>query len=294
MMINHCVACSSKEVSNIFTIQDHSISKLTFTIGECKKCGFRFTADPPDESECGRFYQSEDYISHSDTQKGIINYLYHRVRNIMLKRKAALCNRDGTSKKLLDLGSGTGYFVDYMKNAGYDAVGVEMDDQARKFSKQKFGIQVFEPSDLLNDKINGTFGYVTLWHVLEHLYNPDQYFQKMHSLLDSSGFLIIAVPNYLCHDASTYKQFWAAYDVPRHLWHFTPDAMHNIAARNGFELMEMHSMPFDPFYNAMLSEKYRGKSFGLVRGFFTGAVSLVKGWLNTKKASSIIYVMKPK
>nr|HMU04853.1 class I SAM-dependent methyltransferase [Saprospiraceae bacterium] len=136
------------------------------------------------------------------------------------------------------------------------------------------------------------FGYITLWHVLEHLYDPNAYLQKFHSLLDHNGYLIIAVPNHACFEAKYYGTYWAAYDVPRHLWHFTPETLEKIAVRNNFKLIEKKMMPFDPFYNSLLSEKYKNSTLGLLQGFTIGFVSYLKGLINVNKSSSVIYVLK--
>lgn len=292
--INSCSACLSEDVTKIMDVKDHSISGESFSLAQCNKCGFRFTEDPPSEADCGPYYQSEDYVSHSDTSEGFIFKVYHWVRNVMLGRKYALLKSLSAAKTLLDVGSGTGYFPDFMQKKGYKVTGIEVDDKARNYSKDKFGLTVYSPTYLKENKLEGTFGYITLWHVLEHLYRPDEYMQLFHKYLDPNGYLIIAVPNHLSHDAKVYQGYWAAYDVPRHLWHFHPGALHELAERNGFKIIKKESMPFDPFYNAMLSEKYQGKSLGLLRGGWTGLIALFKGWSDINQASSVIYVMTKK
>lgn len=292
--IKTCVACLSKDVQMYITLEDHSISKEKFNIAQCNQCGFKFTQDPPAEDDCGRYYQSDNYVSHSDTSEGLINKIYHIVRNVMLSRKFGLIRSLKSKKTLLDVGSGTGYFPHYMKVKGYEVTGIEVDDKARNYSITKFGLEVYTPDDFKSGKIKGTFGFITLWHVLEHLYEPDEYLQLFSKHLEEGGHLIIAVPNHDSYDAKVYKAYWAAYDVPRHLWHFHPKSLQILAARNGFEVLAKKSMPFDPFYNAMLSEKYLGRSLGLLRALFHGKMALFSGWLNVDKASSVIYVLKKK
>ena len=292
MKVGHCVACKSKNIRSVMSIKDHSISGEIFSVAQCSDCGFRFTDDPPVEAECGKYYKSENYVSHSDTTTGFINSVYHKVRQIMLDRKSSLLSSLSSKKTLLDVGSGTGYFPAHMKEKGYDVTAVEVDDEARKYSIKKFGLKVFPPSDLLGGKISGPFSFISLWHVLEHLYDPDEYMQRFNLLLERDGHLIVAVPNHLCADADKYKEYWAGYDVPRHLWHFTPNSMEILAKRNGFTIVKKEGMPFDPFYVSMLSEKYKGSAFGLLRGSVTGMNSLLKGWQNPDAASSVIYVMR--
>lgn len=292
MKVQHCVACQSKNIRKVMSVKDHSISGETFSVAQCSDCGFRFTEDPPVESECGTYYKSDNYVSHSDTSEGFINGIYHRVRRIMLDRKSDLIINLSPKKSLLDVGSGTGYFPAHMKEKGYDVKAIEVDDQARDYSIKKFGLNVFPPSALKEGEIKGPFSFITLWHVLEHLYDPDKYLLSFYQLLETDGHLIIAVPNHICADGQKYKEFWAGYDVPRHLWHFTPKSMEIMARHNGFAIIRKEGMPFDPFYVSMLSEKYMGSSIGLLRGGFTGFQSLIKGWQNPDDASSVIYVMK--
>lgn len=290
--IKECAACLSQNVKHVMAISDHSISKENFNISECGQCGFRYTQDPPAEDYCGRYYQSEDYISHSDTSTGLIFTVYHWVRNIMLGRKYKLIQSLNGPKTLLDVGSGTGYFPAFMKDKGYEVMGIEVDDHARNYSQEKFGLNVKSPSDLKDGNIRERFGYITLWHVLEHLYQPDDYMKHFANLLTTDGHLIIAIPNFHSYDAAYYQQFWAAYDVPRHLWHFHPKAFEVFANRNGFAIIRKESMPFDPFYNAMLSAKYKKSALGMVGGMWTGCLALLKGLFDVNKASSVIYVMK--
>ncbi|MBK8670807.1 MAG: class I SAM-dependent methyltransferase [Saprospiraceae bacterium] len=292
LKIEKCAACHSDNVMPVMQIKDHSISGELFTISECKSCGFRFTQDPPSEDDCGVYYQSDDYISHSDTSKGLVFMLYHKVRSIMLGRKAKLLNQLSAAKTLLDIGSGTGYFLDHMSNEGYSVTGVEVDEKARAYSMDRFGVNVITPKELLQGTLKQTFGYITFWHVLEHLYNPDNYIKICHDLLDENGFLIIALPNHNSRDAAFYKTFWAAYDVPRHLWHFNPETLSLFAVRNGFEVAIKKDMPFDPFYNSMLSEKYKTGASSLVKGAFRGLIAFISGRMNIQNASSVIYILK--
>lgn len=289
-----CEVCGSASIQFQSNIKDHSISKQDFLLLKCADCHFLFTGNAPTEENAGAFYQSEDYISHSDTSKGLVSKLYHSVRDIMLGKKKALLDHLGAKKTLLDVGSGTGYFLAHMQKHGYQTKGIEIDDKARSFSINQFGLDVGSPEKLLNNQINSTFGYITLWHVLEHLYRPNDYLQAMKALLDDDGYLIIALPNYTCFDAKYYDTFWAGYDVPRHLWHFTPKSLDLMLKNNGFEIISKELMPFDPFYNAMLSEKYKNNPLGLIRGCCTGFISLCLGTFNVDKASSIIYTIKKK
>ncbi len=287
-----CIVCNSKEIFPFLSCTDHFVSQEKFEIVQCNNCGFKFTQGVPDADKIGPYYHSEEYISHSDTQKGIVNRLYHTVRNIMLKRKAKLIGKLTEGKKLLDIGCGTGYFPYFMSQNGYEASGMELDEEARKFAKNNFNISVHDPNQLLNMDKKEEFDVITLWHVLEHLHDPLRYLNWINKALKENGVLLIALPNCNSHDAKKFKQYWAAYDVPRHLWHFEPETFQKYIEKFGFQLKLIKRLPFDAYYNAMVSTKYASKPVPFLTGGITGYISNLKSLFNAKKTSSVIYVLK--
>lgn len=287
-----CVLCASQDIENAFVTQDYSISQEPYEIWSCKSCGFHFTQDVPDQEHIAPYYKSNDYISHSDTKKGLVNLLYHRVRNIMLARKHKLLKKLVTQGKVLDYGSGTGYFPAYLKSRGMDVDAIEIDPEARKFAKEKFGLNVMEPSVLLDQQLQpNSYQAITLWHVLEHLYDPKRYLARFTELLQDKGHLVIAVPNHRSVDSQHYKKYWAALDVPRHLWHFDPKVMEHLGTEFGLNLVHKEAMPFDSFYVSVLSEQYkRQANSGVLTAFWNGFKSYSKSKRNVDTGSSIIYV----
>jgi len=290
----HCAVCNSEQLSLLMKLEDYSISKEKFELFQCSNCQFIFTQNVPVENEIGKYYQSEDYISHSDTNEGLINKAYHFVRKIMLGRKYKLIKSLYKGNDILDIGCGTGYFLDFMKRKQYKTLGVEADSDARAQGIKNFGLDILPPEDLFNGAIKDKFGIISLWHVLEHLYDPKEYMKAIRGILKDDGHLIIAVPNCSCYDAEYYKNYWAGYDVPRHLWHFTPSTLELFAKNTGFEVIKMKGLPFDPFYVALLSEKYKGGSLGMIKGGMIGFISFIKSLFNVRKSSSVIYVLKKK
>ncbi len=288
-----CPLCKSTQINNQFTVNDHSISKEDFEIWKCENCTLQFTQDVPSQEDIAPYYKSENYISHSDTKKGIVNNLYHRVRNIMLQRKYKLVNKFANSGTLLDYGSGTGYFPAYVKSQGKDVKAIEIDEEARAYAQRKWDLDVYSPEALTDGSLaDASFSVISLWHVMEHLYDPKSYLSRFHELLQENGTLIIAVPNYNSNDAEHYGKYWAAYDVPRHLWHFSPKSLIEFASDNGFELLTMEKMPFDSFYVSLLSEKYKTGKSSLVSGFWNGFKSYNKAAKDVEKCSSVIYVFR--
>jgi 2-polyprenyl-3-methyl-5-hydroxy-6-metoxy-1,4-benzoquinol methylase len=287
-----CLVCHSVDSESFLECKDHFVSQENFNILRCSNCGFLFTAPVPALSEMGKYYKSDKYISHSDTQKGLINKIYHKVRDIMLNRKRKLIDRESNGKVLLDIGCGTGYFPDFMKNKGYQVSGMELDDDAREFARNNFNLDVYHPEDLLTKTTKNTYDVITLWHVLEHLHESDRYIKWIKEALKDKGVLVIALPNCDSYDANSYNKFWAAYDVPRHLWHFKPDTFEAYMSGFGFALKKVKRLPFDAYYNSLMSAKYAGKFSPMIHGFFTGWISNLLSLPNSKKTSSVIYILR--
>lgn len=271
------------------SVKDHSITKETFELWRCAGCDFLFTQDPPLPEQAGRYYKGEEYISHSDSQEGLVNKLYHQARDFMLGRKYALVNKVAKGKRLLDYGTGTGYFTDFMVRKGYQAQGIEIDEDARTYGRKKFGITVDAPAALFEELTPNSFDVISLWHVLEHLYDPKKYLNRFNELLTNDGKLIIAVPNHKSTDAAAYGADWAAYDVPRHLWHFSPLTMRKMVETAGFRVVSTRHMPLDPFYVSIMSQRYHNGG-GLLSGGLKGLNSFVASTLDTERGSSVIYV----
>ena len=227
-------------------------------------------------------------MSHSDTQKGLVAFLYQRVKRITLRSKYKLVSKHLHEEKLLDYGCGTGDFLSYCREQHISCVGLEPDEDARKRAAQK-GVEVY-PSEHLGS-LKDYFGVITLWHVLEHTYDPIQTLRELQSKLVPRGTIIVAVPNYKSFDAQHYREHWAAYDVPRHLFHFSQKSMQHIAEEIGMHVAQTISMPFDAFYVSMLSEKY--KNGNMLSGVFRGAQSNLKA-ISSGEWSSLIYVLQSK
>jgi 2-polyprenyl-3-methyl-5-hydroxy-6-metoxy-1,4-benzoquinol methylase/predicted RNA-binding Zn-ribbon protein involved in translation (DUF1610 family) len=295
LKINTCPLCGGKHLGHAITCTDHYASGEQFNLVRCDDCGFIFTQGAPVEAEIGRYYETPDYISHTDTRKGLMNRVYHEVRKYMLSRKAKLIKRtSGLSKgTLLDIGTGTGYFSNAMKERGWRVKAIEKSPQARSFAKEHFELDV-DTEDALAGYADHSFDAITLWHVMEHLEHLDETWECLRGLLSDRGVLIVAVPNCSSYDAGKYGEYWAAYDVPRHLWHFTPVTIQQLASKHGFIMAARHPMPFDAFYVSMLSEKHRGSSFPFVKGMCTGAVAWLSALGKKERSSSMIYVFRKK
>ena len=293
--INTCPLCGGHQFKHTLTCTDHYASGEKFEVITCAHCGFMCTQDVPVEAEIGRYYETPDYISHSDTQKGMMNKVYHWVRHYMLQKKASMVEQVSGIKKgsILDIGTGTGYFSHTMKERGWKVKAIEKSAQARAFARDHFQLDV-EDADTLPAFPENTMDIVTLWHVMEHLEHLNETWIKLNKILKGEGKLIIAVPNPTSYDAHHYQEMWAAYDVPRHLWHFSPEIMKQMGEKHGFALLETYPMPFDAFYVSMLTEKYKDSSLSFIRGAWLGFKAWLHAFQKKEQSSSMIYIFKKK
>lgn len=251
-----------------------------------------FTQDAPDEETIGPYYQSPDYVSHTNTQQGLVNNIYHRVRKITLASKQKLveeyCQKSRGS--LLDIGAGIGAFAAHLKMAGWTVTGLEPDNQTRKRANEIYAIELL-PSEVLYEMKDDSFDAITMWHVLEHVHDLHGYLSKIRSALKPGGKIFIAVPNHQSGDAAYYKENWAAFDVPRHLYHFNPKAMKMVLGLNNLKLIDTKPMWFDSYYVSLLSEKYKSGKQSLIGGALRGLSSNLQALANKKRSSSLIYIV---
>lgn len=283
---------SNKNANHIhLKAKDHSVSEEIFELIYNSEYGFLETTPQPSLHKLPEYYKSENYISHTDSQRNIFEKTYHLVRTISLKKKLKLINSYASeNKNLLDVGCGTGDFLQTAKQNNWNISGIEPNEQARKIANKKTDNSIFDSEHILNFKEN-SFDVITLWHVLEHLPNLETHIALFKKLLKPNGTLIIAVPNYKSYDAKHYEIFWAAYDVPRHLWHFDKASISKLVAKQSMKVIKVRPMFFDAFYVSLLSEKYKTGKMNFVKGFWIGLLSNLKS-ISTKEASSLIYVIK--
>lgn len=294
-----CPVCSGTTFTPYIACKDFTVSRGTFEIVSCGTCGFLATSPRPAEAGAYVYYQSEDYISHSNTRKGLINKLYAWVRNYSIKKKEKLVSDalglsgSKSEKWILDHGCGTGEFLNYCKEQGWGILGLEPGDDARQHAIAIYGLPVVNET-AINSMVEKQFDAITLWHVLEHVYPLNERIQKLKQLLKDDGVLIVAVPNHNTAEEKKYKENWAAYDVPRHIWHFDKTSMRALMKNNGLEVVAVKPMVFDAYYISMISEGYKTGKSGLgamFNGFWTGFISNTNA-RSTGEYSSLIYVIK--
>ncbi|MCA0131275.1 class I SAM-dependent methyltransferase [Winogradskyella alexanderae] len=277
--------------STYLKVKDHSVSGEEFQLILNEDLQMLETFPKPTEEKLSQYYKSEDYISHTDSKRNVFEYAYHIIRSRALRNKLKLINSfDTEAKDLLDIGCGTGDFLRTAQNSGWSITGIEPNVQARTIANDKTGNKVFEAEQLLSIEEN-SFDVITLWHVLEHLPKLETHISLFKNLLKPNGFLVVAVPNFKSYDAQHYKSFWAAYDVPRHLWHFSRQSIKHLFGKFGFTVVSTRPMIFDSFYVSLLSEKYKSDFMNPIKAFWIGLLSNIKA-RDSKEYSSLIYIIK--
>lgn len=292
VFITTCPACGKNSWHKHLTSTDYTVSHETFDINSCSECNLLATSPRPAETDLSKYYQSSEYISHTDRASSLIDRIYLVARKFTLRWKFNLIRSHARENgSLLDYGCGTGDFLAHCKQHSWETTGVEPSPAARDIAARK-SISIIH-TDI--DQVAAQYDAITLWHVLEHVPNPADLLRKLRSLLKKNGTLFIAVPNYQSYDGQYYKSYWAGYDVPRHLWHFNPESMKRLLTQHHFRLEKILPMKLDAFYVSLLSEKYRhngvatGPSY--VKAFITGLKSNLQA-RKTHNYSSLIYVIK--
>jgi 2-polyprenyl-3-methyl-5-hydroxy-6-metoxy-1,4-benzoquinol methylase len=290
--VSICPICSSSSFTKFLSAKDHTTAGEQFEIIKCSECNLALTNPRPDINYIGKYYQSEKYISHTGGSKSLFDKVYVFARTITLGWKLKLINKYKPTGSILDYGCGTGEFLHHLKIHGWAISGVEPSEGARS-----------KATDLLEKPIHSSiekleasqFDVITLWHVLEHIHDLNEKLLAIKSLLKQDGIIFIAVPNHEAPDAQKYGAYWAGYDVPRHLWHFSKDSMKKLLDKTGLELIDIQPMKLDAYYVSLLSEGYKNPNQNkLVSALKAVASGLVSNFTanKTQNHSSLIYIAK--
>lgn len=289
--IEQCPVCNSIRNKPFLLCMDHTVSRETFQIVECESCGFKYTNPRPESQNLGKYYKSEEYVSHTNTKKGFINSTYQTVRKYTLLKKLQLISKFCKTGNILDIGCGTGEFLGTCKKAKWTTLGIEPDPDARKMAIQNHDLDV-KGEEYLKELNDQSFDIITMWHVLEHVPHLNERIQELKRLIKPNGVIIIAVPNCDSLDAKIYKENWAAYDVPRHLYHFTPKDIDSIFRKFDMKVFRILPMVFDSFYVSMLSEKIKTGKINIIRSTWNGLRSNFSALKSGKTYSSQIYLIR--
>ncbi len=289
--LSFCPLCEDEKLKREHDCIDFSTSKESFSIVSCETCGFLLTNPVPKKNEINKYYLSENYISHSNSNKGLFNFLYQTIRKYTTYKKTKIINKLVKKGSVLDIGCGTGEFLNSCRKFGYKITGIEPSSTAREKALKNHKINISNKTNLSQFK-KGEFDCITMWHSLEHVYELQNTLKEIQRILSDDGILIIAVPNHKSWDASYYKEFWAAWDVPIHLWHFSKKTIMNLLNNYGFKLANSRPMLFDSYYVSILSEEYKNGKKNFLKGFLIGTISNIAGATTNRGYSSEIYIFK--
>lgn len=287
-----CINCGMQIGEKILNLKDHYLTGEEYLLVKCKSCQLLQTHPRPPHERMGFYYASEKYISHSAKHESLFSKVYGLVQTINFSSKYRFTIQGRGIGSILDIGCGNGAMLNHFVRKGWTGIGIEPGESARNIAKSEYSLNVYDETKLseFEDK---SFDVITLWHVLEHVYNLHERLSEIKRLLKANGTLVLALPNPCSFDAQFYKEYWAAYDVPRHLYHFTPDTIERIVGGYGLNLQDTRTLWFDSYYVSLLSEKYRGSGlFGKIRAIVIGGYSNMISFVKGNRGSSQMYMFK--
>jgi 2-polyprenyl-3-methyl-5-hydroxy-6-metoxy-1,4-benzoquinol methylase len=288
IQLDQCPVCTSKEITSQLKAKDHLVSGEEFNIDYCSACGLRFTNPRPEDKDLDSYYDSEEYVSHTNESNNLVNRLYKIARSFTLRSKRKLVEKYAMNRTILDYGCGTGHFLYQCKKNHWKVSGIEPNNLARNQANQLVSGNVFPDLTDLSEK---HFNVITLWHVLEHLPELTNTIIQLKKMLHPEGVLVIAVPNYEAYEQKVFNEQWAAYDVPRHLYHFNQQALNHLFSNHGLKVRETLPMWFDSFYISLLSNKQKYGRNKYINSFITGLLSNTYA-IKSRNFSSLIYIIK--
>lgn len=286
-----CPVCGHNNYVSYLELRDYFLSEEEFSIIKCINCGLLITYPQPNPEELSRYYISNQYLSHATQNKGLEYFVYNKIRNITLANKLDLIRRFSSGNRIIDIGCATGVFLNYCQERNYKVQGIEPNTRARNYAIENFGLQVND-IDYINEIPESSQDIVTMWHVLEHVPDISERMQAVLRMLKKDGTAFIALPNPNSYDARYYKEHWAAYDVPRHLYHFNRQSFDHLVKNVNFDIVDVIPMVFDSFYISLMSERYKKSTVPYLKAFYRGLRSNLYAKIHGNNYSSLIYILK--
>ncbi|MBN2614277.1 MAG: methyltransferase domain-containing protein [Bacteroidales bacterium] len=289
--IEKCPICGETHSTEYLRTKDYFLTGEQFTLKQCAGCGFVFTSPRPDDVKLSHYYQSNNYLSHHSRGFSPLRLVYQFLRKRNIRNKFRLVSQFSSIGSLLDIGCGTGELLDYFQNQGWKATGIEPDATARNFASDRWGLTVYG-EDQIPTIENESYDVITMWHVLEHVSNLNERISDIHRILKNKGNFVAAVPNFLSWDAQHYGSYWAAWDLPRHLFHFSQKNIIQLTEKHGFKYIKSIPMVWDSYYISLMSEQYKGNRLPYFNAIKNGMKSNSKGRKNGNGYSSMIYIFE--
>lgn len=288
--IKECPICGGKQHNIYLSTKDYFLSGEEFRLMQCAQCNFIFTSPRPNDDDLGQYYQSENYLSHHAKGFSPLRLAYQILRKKNIRNKYKLIQHYVPKGSVLDIGCGTGEFLYFFKQKGWKTQGIEPNETARTFAAKHWSIEVNDEPHISTFK-NENFDVVTMWHVLEHVPDINERMKQIYRVLKKGGYAFIALPNYLSWDAQYYKKYWAAWDVPRHLYHFSERNIIQLSEKQGFKYVKSHPMKWDSYYISLVSEQYKGNKIPYIQSVVNGMKSNTKAKMQ-QGYSSMIYIFQ--
>lgn len=270
-------------------VRDHFVSGESFDLLWSDRKGVLKTDPVPHRLE--DYYAGPEYASHEEGGSGWKGRMYRGVRHFQHGLKYAWVKRLSPKPGIaLDVGTGTGEWPDYLSKRGWAVRATEPSAKGRSRATAK-GVQITQDFMSLEGE---AFDLITLWHVMEHIGSLDKALAQINRLCSPNGYVIVAVPNFLSWDAGHYGVFWAAWDVPRHIWHFSRAGLIALYEEHGFSLVRTYPLWADAFYVSLLSEGYKRGRASVVRALWSGLRSNMRSLLDSEPSSRVYVFQKLK
>lgn len=289
--VDICPSCQQTKFTNQDIIIDYANSQESFALSKCDNCELIFTNPRPSIDVIHKYYKSFNYQSHKSTVQSPFDLAYNIARSYSNARKKRIILRYHQAGSILDFGCGTGNFLNTFSSKKWKKIGLDTNLEALKIADSKFGIETYQ--DLKGIMDLPKFKVITCWHSIEHVHDLRYTIETLTNRLKSKGTLILAVPNYKSYDAVHYSNYWAGYDVPRHLYHFSPKSIAHLLKQFKMSLTNTFPLKLDAYYVSLLSEKYRKSNFPILKAIKTGYRSN-RYASETNEYSSLIYVFTKK
>ena len=239
----NCNLCNSNEYKLFKEINGYRLVK-------CKQCGLVYLNPRLTQQEINKEYSAEYHIKRLLREEPKTKKEIEKEINKNIGRAEEIVKQFGNNGKLLDIGCGAGFFIAYLKRYGWDVTGVDISEWASKFAKEKLGLNVFTGS-VEEIEFNDKFYVITMYHILEHLPDPLRTLKRILELLADDGVLVVKGPNLGSFDRIWHGKKWRRYDVPFHLYYFTPKTYGLILEKAGFSVQKMIFQYWDPIAHLM-------------------------------------------
>jgi SAM-dependent methyltransferase len=249
-----------ERVRLLFRAQD-PVTAEWFHVGFCKDCRLNVTVPQPPESEIGRYYPPA-YYGTGDRYLPVIEWLLDRMYRMRLKRVTS----GVTPGRALDIGCGRGLLLARLRDMGWEVQGTELSETSARYGREVLNLDI-ETKNLGDANFpDASFDLVIIWHVLEHLYAPQETLREIHRILKPDGAFLVAVPNFSSWEARFGKRHWFHLNVPGHLTHFSKQTLERDLKEAGFEVKHrtFFSSEYDFFSIVQTAQNRLGLRFNLL------------------------------